>query len=134
MSTPDSMSSPATFSTADYLVLAAMLLVSAGIGLYYRLSGGQQRTSREYLLANSSMSALPVSFSLMASFMSAITLLGVSQEIYNYGVIFLVINVAYVIGTPVAAYVFLPVFYRMQSPSVYRYLAIVADGDGWSPA
>ena len=83
------MSSPATFSPADYCVLAATLLVSAGIGLYYRLSGGQQRTSREYLLANASMSALPVSFSLMASFMSAITLLGVSQEVYNYGVIFL---------------------------------------------
>ena len=30
------------------------------------------------------------------------------------------INVSYVLSTPVAAYIFLPVFYRLQSASVYR--------------
>ena len=34
---------------------------------------------QEYLLADGNMSVLPVAFSLMASFMSAITLLGVTQ-------------------------------------------------------
>lgn len=74
------------------------------------------------MLANGSMSFLPVAFSLMASFMSAITILGVSSENYMYGTQFVVINLAYVIGTPIVAYVYLPVFYRLKALSVYEYL------------
>ena len=65
---------------------------------------------------------LPVAFSLMASFMSAITMLGVVQETYNYGTQFVLINVAYFIGTPIAAYLYLPVFFRMQEASAFAYL------------
>lgn len=74
------------------------------------------------MLANNSMSVLPIAFSLMASFMSAITLLGVSAEVYVYGVQFVLINLSYVVGTPLAAFVFLPVFYRLRLTSVYQYL------------
>ena len=90
------------------------------IGIYYKFTGGKQRTTSEYLLADSSMDVLPVAFSLMASFMSAITLLGVSAEIYTYGTQFVVINIAYIIGTPIAAFVFLPVFYRLKLTSIYQ--------------
>ena len=58
----------------------------------------------------------------MASFMSAITMLGVTQETYTYGTQFVLINVAYLIGTPIVAYVYLPVFFRMQNTSAYAYL------------
>lgn len=68
------------------------------------------------------MSILPIAFSLMASSMSAITLLGVSAEVYVYGSEFILINVSYIIGTPIAAFVFLPVFYRLKLTSVYQYL------------
>jgi len=111
-----------SFQLPDYLVLAAVLLCSSLIGLYYRFSGGHQKTQREYLLADGGATIIPVAFSLMASFMSAITLLGVSQENYSYGTQFVMINFAYVISTPVAAYIFLPVFYGLQSASVYKYL------------
>ncbi|XP_073848116.1 putative sodium-dependent multivitamin transporter [Musca autumnalis] len=110
------------FDGWDYAVLITILLISAAIGIYYRLSGGKQRTTKEYLMADQSMSALPVSFSLMASFMSAVTLLGVSKESYEYGTMFCVINISYVISTPIAAYLFLPVFYKMRTTSVYEYL------------
>ena len=58
----------------------------------------------------------------MASFMSAITLLGVTQENYTYGTQFVVINISYLIATPIAAHVYLPVFFRMQNASAYAYL------------
>lgn len=64
------------------------------------------------MLANNTMSSIPVAFSLMASFMSAITLLGVSSENYMYGTQFMVINISYVLATPIVAYAYLPVFYR----------------------
>ena len=58
----------------------------------------------------------------MESFMSAITLLGVTQENYTYGTQFVVINISYFLATPIAAYVYLPVFFRMQNASAYAYL------------
>lgn len=56
----------------------------------------------------------------MASFMSSITLLGVSSEIYLFGIQFVVINFAYGIATPIAANLFLPVFYKLQAASAYE--------------
>ncbi|CAG2100176.1 unnamed protein product [Medioppia subpectinata] len=106
----------------DYLVFALVLTISALIGVYYKLSGGRQRTTDEYLLANKQMSVIPVSFSLMASFLSAISLLGVTAENYMFGTQFLVINFAYLLGTPIVAYVFLPVFYKLKVVSIYEYL------------
>nr|CAH0112700.1 unnamed protein product [Daphnia galeata] len=108
----------------DYIILSTLLLISASIGVYYRFSGGKQRTTKEYLLADRNMSFIPVAFSLMASFMSSITLLGVSSENYVYGTQFVVINLAYIIGTPLAAYFYLPVFYKLQNASVYKYLEL----------
>lgn len=70
------------------------------------------------------MHVLPVAFSLMASFMSAITLLGVSAEIYFHGIQFILINISYIIGTPIAAFIFLPVFYKLKVTSVYEYLEL----------
>lgn len=75
---------------------------------------------QEYLLGDHNQSMLPVAFSLMASFMSAITLLGVSSEVYMYSTLFFIINFGYVIFTPIAAYLFLPVFFKLQATSAYE--------------
>lgn len=75
---------------------------------------------QEYFLANSNVSIYPVSFSLMASFMSAITLLGVSTEIYQFGIFFMIINLSYGLATPIAAYLYLPVFFKLQATSAYE--------------
>ncbi|KAL1512458.1 hypothetical protein ABEB36_002045 [Hypothenemus hampei] len=113
-----------TFGIWDYVVVGLVLLTSASIGVYYRFTGGKQRTNQEYLLADRNMSITPVAFSLMASFMSAITLLGVSSENYTYGFQFIIINISYGIFTPVAAYLYLPVFFNLQATSAYEYLEL----------
>lgn len=56
----------------------------------------------------------------MASFMSAITLLGVSNENYQFGVQFVVINLAYGIASPIAVYLYLPIFYNLKCTSAYE--------------
>lgn len=112
----------ATFTAWDYVVLAIVLVISAAIGVYYRMTGGKQKTTKEYLLADRSMPVFPVAFSLMASFMSAVTLLGVSMENYSFGTQFVVINFAYVFATPIATRIILPVFYNLRTASVYEYL------------
>lgn len=65
----------------------------------------------------------PVSFSLMASFISSITLLGVSNENYQYGTQFVVINVSYGLMTPVICYLYLPVFYNLKTTSAYQVIS-----------
>lgn len=112
----------AQFGAWDYTILAIVLIISAGIGVYYRLTGGKQKTTKEYLLADRGMGITPVAFSLTASLMSAVTILGVSAENYQYGTQFVLINIAYVLATPFAAYLILPVFYRLKTASVYEYL------------
>ncbi|XP_011686228.1 PREDICTED: putative sodium-dependent multivitamin transporter [Wasmannia auropunctata] len=111
-----------TLGWIDYLVIAVMLCISAGIGIYYRFSGGRQKTTEEYFVASRSMSIMPVAIALVVSFMSAITLLGVSAENYTYGTQFVVINLSYLLGTPIVCYGFLPVFYKLQATSAYEYL------------
>ncbi|XP_003736159.2 putative sodium-dependent multivitamin transporter [Drosophila persimilis] len=114
----------ATLGAWDYAILAVVLIISVLIGLYYRFAGKRQSTTTEYLLAGRSMGVTPVAFSLMASFMSAITILGVSMENYQFGTMFVIINLSYVVSTPIAAYLILPVFYRLKTASVYEYLEL----------
>lgn len=52
--------------------------------------------------------------------MSAITLLGVSNENYQFGTQFVVINISYGIATPIAVYWFLPIFYNLRATSAYE--------------
>ena len=108
------------FTVWDYIVFIGMLSVSAAIGFYYACSGGGQATTKEFLLADRNMGALPVSLSLLASFMSAITVLGTPAEMYTFGVHYVMVWMAYCIMIPLAAYVFLPVFYNLKLTSVFE--------------
>ncbi|KAK6638570.1 hypothetical protein RUM43_006837 [Polyplax serrata] len=110
------------FGWADYLVCILVLIVSSVIGIYYRFTGDKQRTNKEFLLANNDANMWAVGCSLMATFMSSITILGVSSEIYTYGIQFVVINISYGIFTPLAAHLYLPVFFKLRSTSAYEYL------------
>lgn len=62
----------------------------------------------------------------MASFMSAITLLGVSNENYVFGTQFVVINLSYGFATPIAVYLFLPIFYNLRATSAYEVSKTIA--------
>ncbi|XP_025202692.1 putative sodium-dependent multivitamin transporter isoform X2 [Melanaphis sacchari] len=74
------------------------------------------------MLGDKKLSIIPVGFSLMASFMCATAMFGLSAESYLRGTQFMVINASNIIGTPIVAYVFLPVFYKLGYLSVYQYL------------
>ena len=82
----------------DYVIIAIVLIISSVMGIYYRFTGGKQKTSKEFLLADRSMGIIPVAFSLMSSFMSSITLLGNPMEIYQYGTMFVLLNMSYILG------------------------------------
>ena len=58
-------------SIVDYIVLAGVLIASLGIGIFYSY---KQKTSEEYLHGGRRMPLIPVSISLVVSFISAITM------------------------------------------------------------
>uniref|UniRef100_A0A8C3S8G7 Solute carrier family 5 member 5 n=1 Tax=Chelydra serpentina TaxID=8475 RepID=A0A8C3S8G7_CHESE len=111
-----------TFGLWDYGVFGLMLLISTGIGLFYALSKGGQKTSDDFFTGGRQMSAVPVGLSLSASFMSAIQVLGVPAEAYRYGIKFLWMCLGQLLNTLLTAYLFLPVFYRLGLTSTYEYL------------
>lgn len=65
-----------TFRIVDYVVFGSVLLISLGIGIFYARRGKKDNTTSSFLMADRQMSILPVSMSLLASFLSAITILG----------------------------------------------------------
>ncbi|KAG8191760.1 hypothetical protein JTE90_008823 [Oedothorax gibbosus] len=107
---------------ADYAVVGCMLCASAAIGLYFRMSGGRQKTTQEFLMGGRAMGVFPVAFSLMATYMSAISVLGMPAETYNYGTQYLMWLLGAPVGALIAAKVFLPVFYEMNVSTAYEYL------------
>lgn len=113
-----------SFTAADYAIFAVLLGASLAIGLYYALSGGRQRTTQEFLLADRSMGCLPVSLSLIASFQSAVAIIGVPAEIYTHGTQYWFIGCAYFLGLLIPAHVFIPVLYRLKLSSAYQYLEL----------
>ncbi|KAJ8381934.1 hypothetical protein SKAU_G00027120 [Synaphobranchus kaupii] len=113
-----------SFVVWDYVVFALMLLVSAAIGVYYALAGEGQRSSRDFLTAGRSMSAVPVAISLTAGFMSAITVLATPSEVYRYGGIYGFYGITYILVVVVSSEIFLPVFYRLGITSTYEYLEL----------
>uniref|UniRef100_A0A4W4E032 Sodium-dependent multivitamin transporter n=1 Tax=Electrophorus electricus TaxID=8005 RepID=A0A4W4E032_ELEEL len=112
------------FSTVDYVIFTLLLVASAGIGVFYAFSGGRQRTTQEFLLADRSMTCLPVSLSLLATFQSAVAILGAPSEIYTHGTQYWFLGCSYFLGLLIPAHIFIPVFYRLRLASTYEYLEL----------
>ena len=109
-----------SFHPVDYVVFGLMLLISASIGIYHGCTGGKQRTTSEYFLGNRSMKTLPISISLLVTFLSAITLLGVPSEIFTYGAQYMVVLFSYIFVIAIGATIFVPIFHGLRLTSVHE--------------
>ncbi|XP_067948512.1 sodium-coupled monocarboxylate transporter 1-like [Watersipora subatra] len=112
------------FAIADYVVFFLSLALSAAIGVYFGCTGKKQRTTQEFLLADRSMSIGPVTLSIFASFISAITIIGQPAETYTYGIMYIWVTLSYIPAILISTYVFLPVFYNLEITSLYEYLEL----------
>ncbi|XP_024135084.1 sodium/iodide cotransporter [Oryzias melastigma] len=107
----------------DYVVFAAMLLISMAIGLFQALKNKSvDASARDFFTGGRSMPALPVGLSLCASFMSAVQVLGVPSEGFRYGSKFLYMCLGQTINSLLTAYLFMPVFFRLGITSTNQYL------------
>ena len=107
------------FHVADYVVFGLTLLFSMGVGLYHAVVS-KPSTTKQYLLASRKMMSIPVALSLLASFMSGVTLLGVPSEIYTFGIQYCLVVVSYIIVFPTVALLFVPTLYELDLTSSYE--------------
>ena len=66
------------------------------------------------------MGTLPMTMSLVASFMSAITLLGTPAEMYVFGTQYCALVLSYPFVMGAAAHLYLPVFFKLQVSTSYE--------------
>ncbi|XP_060579186.1 sodium-coupled monocarboxylate transporter 1-like isoform X1 [Ruditapes philippinarum] len=112
----------APFTEVDYALFGLMLAGSAFIGIFYAIKDRKRNNTKEFLLAGGKMNPIPVALSILASFMSAITLLGTPAEMYNFTTMYWYIGLGYLLVVAAAAHLFIPVFYRLRVTSAYEYL------------
>ncbi|XP_072794145.1 sodium-dependent multivitamin transporter isoform X2 [Vicugna pacos] len=113
-----------TFSVVDYVVFVLLLVLSLAIGLYHAYRGWGRHSIGQLLMADRKMGCLPVALSLLATFQSAVAILGVPSEIYRFGTQYWFLGCSYFLGLLIPAHVFIPVFYRLHLTSAYEYLEL----------
>ncbi|CAK1601787.1 unnamed protein product [Parnassius mnemosyne] len=114
------------FSWVDYVVFVFMLAISAVVGVYWGFMK-KQTTQNDYLLGGRNMQVIPVSMSLVASFVSGITLLGSPTEVYMHGTQYAFIIGGIFLMSIVMTQVYLPVFHELKITSNYEYLSMRFD-------
>ncbi|CAK9798458.1 Sodium-coupled monocarboxylate transporter 1 [Anthophora plagiata] len=110
-----------SFGIWDYAVFTFMLACCGFVGIYFgfiKKSSGVD----EYLVGGRNMKTFPVSLSLIASFISGISLLGTPTEVYVHGTSYLFIGIAVIIVGFLMSTIYLPIFHELKLTSTYEYL------------
>ncbi|KAK8757990.1 hypothetical protein V5799_004377 [Amblyomma americanum] len=112
----------AQFAVMDYVVLVGFLVLSAGIGVFFAWRDRRNKSNKQFLTANKELGWVPVSMSMMASFLSSIAILGLPSEVFVRGSTIWTGAISSSIAVLVAAFVFLPMYYKMDITSINEYL------------
>ncbi|KAH6929333.1 hypothetical protein HPB50_026815 [Hyalomma asiaticum] len=112
----------AHFAVLDYVVLIGFLVLSAGIGVFFAWRDRRAGSNKHFLTGNRELSWLPVSMSMMASFLSSIAILGLPSEVFLRGSTIWTGAISSSLAVLVAAFVFLPMYYKMDITSINEYL------------
>ena len=131
------------FHWLDYVIFGSMLTLSGLSGIYFgflrkrkveapstngegyipeKVNDFGSKSMNEYLLGSRKLKPFPVAMSLVASYISGVTVLGTPSEIYNYGTQYWLIVVPIILMGFAVSYVYLPVFASLKISSSYEYL------------
>ncbi|PIK58751.1 putative sodium-dependent multivitamin transporter-like [Apostichopus japonicus] len=108
----------------DFIVMSVMLVAAAGMGIYHGVARGGQKTTKRFFLADRNVYGLAIAMTLLASFISPVTLLGIPAEIYTYGGQYLAFTLTQSLLFPTIAMVFVPVFHGLDITTAYEYLQL----------
>ncbi|SPP82652.1 blast:Sodium-coupled monocarboxylate transporter 2 [Drosophila guanche] len=115
------------FNSTDYVVFSLMLSISAAIGVYFGFFAKGEDTTEEYLMGGKRMKTIPIAISLVASQLSAISIMTIPGEMYGYGINWFFNVLCMVLVVPLLNYVIIPVFYNNNITNCYEYLELRFD-------
>ncbi|XP_013140110.1 PREDICTED: sodium-coupled monocarboxylate transporter 2-like [Papilio polytes] len=116
--------SPIYFNVAEYCLFGINLGVIIGVILYFIVVNRKYNTVAGFLFGGKNMSVISISFALIASHLTSITLLGVPVEIYLRGTQYWASALSLIGVTFLTAVIYLPVFHKLQLSSSFEYLEI----------
>ncbi|WAR18773.1 SC5A8-like protein [Mya arenaria] len=108
------------FHVLDYVIMVLFLVISSAIGIYYGFYK-KQTTPEEYLLGGRQMNLLPVAMSLVVTYQSAVSVLGIPMEHYVYTTMSDYLWVAIMADNAIQALLLVPLFYPLRLTSTYEY-------------
>ncbi|KPJ11709.1 Sodium-coupled monocarboxylate transporter 1 [Papilio machaon] len=103
-----------------------MLSICGGIGIYFGFFK-KQNSTQDYLMGGRNMKLIPVCFSLVATFISGISLLGTPTELYIYGTSYIFSFIGAIMMSIIISQTFIPVLHDLQLTSAYEYLELRYD-------
>ncbi|XP_071532425.1 sodium-coupled monocarboxylate transporter 1-like isoform X2 [Panulirus ornatus] len=116
--------SDAKFTVVDYVLFSLMLVASIGIGVYSAIKSRGKANTQEYLLGGRAMSPVPVAFSLLGGWISAISILGNPTEVYFFGTQIATILLGCIPGCLFVCKFIIPVFYQLKLVSLNEYIEL----------
>lgn len=109
-----------TFAPLDYLVLLLYFAAIASIGL---LAGRKEKSTDDYFLGGRAMPWWTVTFSILATEVSAVTFIGTPGDAYRGNYTYLQFAFGSLLGRILIAVLLLPAFYRGRVTSIYEFLS-----------
>ncbi|ESO00064.1 hypothetical protein HELRODRAFT_83677 [Helobdella robusta] len=112
----------AHFHWLDHTIFIAFLAFSTLVGVFFGWRSRRSTSSEKFLTGGGEIHWIFISFSMQASFFSAIFLLSTPGEVYAYGTCYSYLGLSYFIGKPLVVHFYIPVLYKMKILTVYEYL------------
>jgi len=106
-------------STLDYAIIIVYLIGIAALG---KISGGRQKTVKDYFIGSKEVPWWIISFSIVAAETSTLTFISIPGLAYLINLNFLQLTFGYLIGRIIVAVYFLPAYYKGELSTAYSYL------------
>jgi SSS family solute:Na+ symporter len=105
--------------TPDYIIIIFYLIGVAAFGI---ISGGKQKTVKDYFAGSKSVPWWAVCFSIVAAETSTLTFISIPGLAYIANLNFLQVAAGYLLGRIVVAYLFLPAYDKGELKTAYTFL------------
>jgi len=103
----------------DYIIIIAYLV---GIALFGIISGGKQKSVKDYFLGSTKVPWWAVCFSIVAAETSTLTFISIPGLAYAANLNFLQVTFGYLLGRIVVALLFLPAYSKGELKTAYSFL------------
>ena len=109
-----------SFHWADYLVFAMSLVLTLAIGIYFGFRDRKDSSTENFLMGGRTLAYVPVAFSLVASTLNSVFIIGLPAEIFYFGPVYSLNVFGFIPMAIVVAVFIVPTVHRLELTSAYE--------------